>query len=286
MSEPRPAAKHRDLIYDVGMHKGEDTDFYLKKGFQVVGFEADPDLAEQCRKRFEAEIRSSRLTLVQGAIVDARSAPTVRFYRNLDDSVWGTTSEEWKSRNERLGTRSVAIDVPAVDFAAALARYGVPYYLKIDIEGADRLCLQALDRFDQKPDYVSIESDKTDFPALLEELRLLETLGYTGFQAVQQSTVRRQKPPRPPREGRDVEHVFPYGASGLFGRELAGRWEAAPALQRRYRRVFAAYRWLGDDSWLNRNPLGRRALRALCRIAGRDVPGWYDTHARHRGADA
>lgn len=26
--------KHKDLVYDIGMHKGEDTEFYLRKGFR------------------------------------------------------------------------------------------------------------------------------------------------------------------------------------------------------------------------------------------------------------
>lgn len=34
------------LIYDIGAHLGEDTDFYLKKGFKVVAIEANPFLAE------------------------------------------------------------------------------------------------------------------------------------------------------------------------------------------------------------------------------------------------
>ena len=33
-----------DLIMDVGMHRGEDAEFYLKKGFRVVGVEANPEL--------------------------------------------------------------------------------------------------------------------------------------------------------------------------------------------------------------------------------------------------
>lgn len=33
-----------NLIYDVGLHRGEDTDFYLKKGFHVVALEANPEL--------------------------------------------------------------------------------------------------------------------------------------------------------------------------------------------------------------------------------------------------
>jgi hypothetical protein len=38
------ASFERDLIYDIGLHKGEDSEFYLKKGFRVVAIEALPSL--------------------------------------------------------------------------------------------------------------------------------------------------------------------------------------------------------------------------------------------------
>ena len=44
--------KHKDLIYDVGMHHGQDTDYYLKRGYRVIGFEANPDNAAVCRRRY------------------------------------------------------------------------------------------------------------------------------------------------------------------------------------------------------------------------------------------
>jgi hypothetical protein len=37
----------------------------------------------------------------------------------------------------------------------------MPYYLKIDIEGADLLCLKALEKFEEKPKYISIEAGVT-----------------------------------------------------------------------------------------------------------------------------
>ena len=50
----------KNLIFDVGMHKGEDTDFYLKKGFNVIGFEADPELIVHCQNRFKNEIAKKK----------------------------------------------------------------------------------------------------------------------------------------------------------------------------------------------------------------------------------
>ena len=37
----------KGLIFDIGMNNGNDTDFYLAKGFHVVAVEANPFLALQ-----------------------------------------------------------------------------------------------------------------------------------------------------------------------------------------------------------------------------------------------
>ena len=36
-----------ELIYDIGFHKGEDTLFYLLKGYNVVAVDADIELIEE-----------------------------------------------------------------------------------------------------------------------------------------------------------------------------------------------------------------------------------------------
>ena len=37
-----------DLIYDIGMNHGEDTAYYLSKGFRVIAIEANPGLTDEC----------------------------------------------------------------------------------------------------------------------------------------------------------------------------------------------------------------------------------------------
>lgn len=281
---PHHAQTHDDLIYDVGLEAGNDSDFYLKKGFRVVAFEADAALAEAGRRRFADAIREDRFTLVEGAIVEpevvASGQRTVTFYVN-DKAGWGTTSSEFALRNERLGEPSRPVQVEVVDFGACIRRYGMPYYMKIDIEGADRACLRTLLDFHEKPAYVSMESEKVDVRGLEEEIRLLQELGYDRFKAVQQARPRTRMPPNPPREGRYVAHTFPVGSSGLFGRELPGEWKDRDALLAEYRGIFRAYRLFGDDSALRRTRWGPPAIRLLKRVLRRPIPGWYDTHARH-----
>lgn len=272
------------------MHKGEDSAFYLKKGFKVIAFEASPELAKGCRKRFSTAIANGELILIEGAIVDVhthRSGPgSVPFYENTGNSVWGTVDSAWAERNEQLGASSEVIDVHVVDFDECLRQYGIPYYMKIDIEGMDRVCLNALLPFEHKPDFVSIEAEKVSYTDLQSEIRLLQQLGYTRFSAVQQSGISLQTEPNPCKEGNFANHTFQEGSSGLFGEDLPARWKDARQVLKQYRSILLQYRLFGDSAWLPNHATGRYCIKALSKVLGKPVPGWYDTHARHASATA
>jgi FkbM family methyltransferase len=276
--------KYQNLIYDVGMHQGEDTDFYLKKGFRVIAFEAEPDLVAICQKRFEVEIKAGLLTIVEGAIVDflaEKKPPTsIRFFKNKDNDVWGTVIDEWAVRNERSGTNNEVIDVPTVNFSTCLQQYGIPHYLKVDIEGMDIVCLKALLPFDEKPDYISIESDKLSFQKLEHELDLFTQLGFTAFKAINQAKIACQKEPLVSCEGYRVGYEFLDGSSGLFGSDLPGLWMSHALILKRYRSIFRVYEWFGDFGKIKKCYIGRVFLKALKKFSNKPIPGWYDTHAK------
>jgi FkbM family methyltransferase len=46
------------LIYDVGMHNGDDTAYYLLRGFRVVAIEPNPELVATAANRFRREIEA------------------------------------------------------------------------------------------------------------------------------------------------------------------------------------------------------------------------------------
>lgn len=261
-----------DLIFDVGMHLGEDTEFYLKKGFRVVAIEADPSHCTQVAQRLAAHVASGRLVILNVAI--AKEAGSICFYRNLDMSIWGTVNASWVERNS--GTRSEAIEVQSRPMVRIFADYGIPYYMKVDIEGSDLLCIEALRSASTRPRYLSLESNKLSLDSVRHEIDLLAELGYGGFKIVAQHRVADQHPPLPSREGRSVDHVFNEGSSGLFGEETPGKWVDAATALRMYQPIFRRYRLVGDDplikSWRLRTFLEQRLGFAA---------GWYDTHARY-----
>lgn len=133
------------IIFDIGMHRGEDTDFYLKKGFTVVGVEANPALVQECRKRFQPQIENGQLHIVGKAIAEV--AGEISFFVCNKVSVWGTAEKSWMLRNRKVGQESTKIKVQATTLQDLIAEYGLPRYLKIDIEGSDLICVKALKQY-------------------------------------------------------------------------------------------------------------------------------------------
>jgi FkbM family methyltransferase len=266
-----------DLIFDVGLHKGEDAAFYIAMGYRVVGFEADPELAAHCRTRFRDELAAGRFTLVEGAITTT-AGDSVTFYRHPGVPPWGTIDRRWRERNKELGASSVALEVAAVDFARWLADAGTPHYMKVDIEGSDRACFDALRESGSRPDYVSLESAKEDFDELIGEFDLLEDLGYRRFAVVQQAGIGSRPVPVTRRDGTHVEYGFEPHSSGPFGQDV-GPWTDRDDALAEYRRIYRRYRHLGDRSLVQRNGATRRLRDAASGLLGVPLPGWYDTHA-------
>jgi FkbM family methyltransferase len=280
-----------DLVYDVGMHRGEDTAFYLAKGYRVAAFEANPDLVEACRQRFAQEIAAGRVTIFDGAITDG-TASSVRFFKH-PISAWGTTSEHVAARNTAMGSgvdENEAVEVPAVDFADALRRTGMPSFMKIDIEGADETCLQALLSFDVRPRSISIESavgaarlrsrPLADWAKLKEEFSVLERLGYDRFAVVPQDVISGQEIVTPTVQGDQLRFRFEHG-SGPFGSDI-GPWVDRSAAVAEYRRILLREWLFGAEGLVRRTRPGRVLHR---RVLMRFVrpPAWFDTHAARSG---
>jgi len=260
-----------DVVFDVGAHKGEDSAFYLKLGYRVVAVEPSPALVKHLKQRFKAQIADGTYTLIDKAIGNADGE--ISFFVNTAVSVWGTTDPRWVLRNERLGTDSEEITVPCVRLTEILKTYGCPHYLKIDVEGADMLCVRDLGSVTCRPKYISLESTKTSWSDLLAEFETLSNLGYTRFKVVDQT--RHGTGTFKTRLNQSLTHTFEEHSSGPFGDDVPGPWLSKRRAILRYIPIFLLYKTVGDDNiWLQR-------LLQRFPVLRRVVPAahWYDTHA-------
>lgn len=209
------------LIYDIGVHDGHDSEFYLKKGFKVVGVEANPKLVQKLKVKFKDYIESNQFILIEKAVSDV-SGNEISFFINDGKDDWGTTSPNW---NRSMDDRFEEIKVESINIEDIVDLYGMPYYMKIDIEGSDILCLNSLIKIGEKPDNLSIElltfnnlvNENVDH---LEILRKLKELGYLNYKISDQSKSHVVECPYPPLEGTYVDYRFNGLCSGLFAKEL------------------------------------------------------------------
>jgi FkbM family methyltransferase len=259
-----------DLIYDVGAHRGEDSDFYLKLGYRVLAIEANPILCEHLKQRFSKEINDGTFTLLDKAIGDSEG--TVTFYMNQKNSVWGIADPAWARRNKGLGADSEEIKVQSVRFRDVVNQYGCPFYLKVDVEGADMLCVKSLEDINCRPKYISIESSKTSWSDLLAEFDTFERLGYAKFKVIDQNAHKNGK--FKGCHGQLIRYAFEDGSTGPFGHFLDGIWLSKKQAIRKYMPIFFLYKTIGDNTLLSklliRIPKVRRVLNLV---------SWYDTHA-------
>ena len=200
-----------NLVFDVGACEGNDSDFYLRKGFSVVTIEANPALCVGLQARFAEAIAAGRLTLLNLAVYDESG---VRL------PVWQTRDPEHGTVGRNPHQVAHSLSVHTIDWADLVRRVGrVPRYCKIDVEGAEEPFLRSMLVAPGRPTYMSVEAHLGD------PVAMLFALGYRHFRLINQHLMSFAPIPDPPLEGLYVPETNHMQGSGLFGRELPGaRW--------------------------------------------------------------
>jgi len=170
------------LIFDLGMHHALDAQFYLQKGFRVIAVEAVPWMIEKAEKSLAQYIASGQLTIVDRAFWSSADEQ-ISFYVNNEKDDWSSAFKSWA---EKSGHSAQEIKVKTTTLDRLFTEYGVPYYIKCDIEGADELFARQLLADLRRPCYVSVEGIS------LEVLAVLYAAGYDRVQIVNQGN----HPPR------------------------------------------------------------------------------------------
>ncbi len=250
------------IVFDVGMNNGDDSAYYLSRGFKVVAVEANPLLAQRARARFQHEIALGQMTIENVGICG--SPGTRPFWINEDRDVFSSFD---RSRATRGSIHCHAIEVDCIPFDSLLRRHGVPHYLKLDVEGQEQHCLACL-RETALPQYVSVEAES------MESLLQLWELGYRQFKIVDQMRHNSVFPEFTNEnvvsrfcktvcsytdriKNRTLQVKFPRGSSGPFGEDISG-WQTMEEV---------TYNWLHlHFGYSKRGSLSQKS--------------WYDFHAK------
>lgn len=223
-----------DIIFDIGAFRGEDAEFYLRKGFRVLSVEANPEFADNAKDRNAKELSSGAYTVLNVALSTEEGVLDFHVHQHPD---WSSLVKNWRFTEGTFKT----IQIEAIKPERLFEQFGVPYYIKIDIEGLDGAVVDAVCGLKEKPAYVSYEYGKTT----TQSAQKLAANGYDKFCLVPQRTLPSVRLPNPPREGKYVDFTFTLHNSGPFGKEIPGDWVSLAGLEEKLRTLDTS-RGLGE----------------------------------------
>lgn len=204
------------IIYDFGANNGDDIPYYLMKSDLVVAVEANPTLCGIMEKRFKLEIQSGRLVIENCVLTADDESPKVAFYIHKCNHVLS----QFPQPTNKLAKNFEEVILPSASVMSVIKRYGVPHYIKIDIEHYDSQILRALFENGIYPPYISAESHS------IEVFSLLVSLGrYNAFKLIDGETVSQVYSNRLilSDQGESL-YSFPFHSAGPFGNDVDGKW--------------------------------------------------------------
>lgn len=241
---------NNDRIFDLGFHNGDDTDYYLQKGFSVVSVEANPRLVKAGEQRFAGAIESGRLILMNKAISDQNG--DLEFYVHPTNSDWSSCFPEIAGSD---GSTPIPVKVQGVSVLKLYEQFGVPCYMKVDVEGADSFVAKQVLEYAEKPQFISFETSRRDYAAIFSCLYLA---GYKKYQLVNQANNQSRVIETSTVSGEYLSYSFSKYSSGPFGTDLCNE------------------KWLSFDDALTRY----MKYKELKQMDNKELGlGWVDIHA-------
>ena len=173
-----------DLIFDIGANHGYKTGIFLQLGARVISVEPD-EISQQILKQSFLQYRFKRkpVVIVPKAVSDKNSIE--RFWVDTPGSAKNTLSQKWantlKADDARFGEKLTFgqwKEVETITIESLIAEHGLPFFVKIDVEGHELGVLRGM----QRPiPYLSFEVNLPEFrPEGLDCVEILRRLAPEG----------------------------------------------------------------------------------------------------------
>lgn len=167
------------LVFDIGANHGTKTDIFLRLGARVVAVEPDEANQQVLKEAFLRYRVSPRPVTIVGKAVSDKVA-TETLWVDQPGSAKNTLSPKWvetlRNDQERFGYHlqfGEGKPVETTTLDQLIAAYGVPFFIKIDVEGHELSVLRGL-RY--RVPYLSFEVNLPEFRQ--EGLQCVELLRY------------------------------------------------------------------------------------------------------------
>lgn len=135
-----------DLVFDIGAHAGNRARAFAAIGCRVVALEPQPDFARLLRALFTG---SRQVTVIEAAVGASVGRSSLAISERTPTVT--TLEEGWREAREREPdfshvTWDARVDVETTTLDALIERFGMPAFVKIDVEGGEPSVLAGLSR--------------------------------------------------------------------------------------------------------------------------------------------
>jgi FkbM family methyltransferase len=131
------------LVFDIGANVGTMTTIFASLGAKVVAVEPNPD----CARHIQLTTSRDAVHVLQAAVGERNGLAELDVSDRKDKM--SSLSTDWreavsKGNQDYIGMWNRKLTVPMITLDSLVQRYGLPLYIKIDVEGYEEQVLMAL----------------------------------------------------------------------------------------------------------------------------------------------
>jgi len=205
----------KKIIYDLGASSGENIPYYLIKSDLVIVVEANKICCNIIKKKFWKEIKDKKL-IVENCIASDEDMDIDDFYIHRTNYLLS----QFPKPNYEIINNFIPTMVVKKDIKNLIYKYGIPYYVKIDLEEYDDIVLKRIFNSNIKPAYISSEATNRDVIELF-----IKNQHYNFFKLIEGQLVDiLYKNMKLNINNSIIKYSFPNNSAGPFGNDIPDDW--------------------------------------------------------------
>ena len=204
------------IIFDIGANKGQNLNYFLQKADLVIAIEADTNLVNQIKSKFDDFVQSKKLIIDNIAVTDKDNIEFIDFYVSKINDTYSTLCPENLDNYHKIKVKCEKV-------SSLINKYLQIYdiseieYIKIDVEGYDKFILQDLFQNKIIPNNLSVECFDSDI------IGLILNSPYKSFKFIDGGNKLKDI------EIADINHKkkkinFDFDSSGPYGDDILGNY--------------------------------------------------------------